>query len=151
MTRISGSTFFYTRLIPLLWYGFISFGLYQAICTGDRSQSPVGFVIVLSVVIAVATYLFKKSYWSLMDEVVDSGNALIFRRGRLQQTVALADVININSINRPAPERATVIARTGGELGKELTFALPFRLSLFGTHPAIRDLIERVDQARRNA
>lgn len=151
MKRISGSTFFYKKLLPLFLLWPLCLGLYQIIWAKDQAQSPTALLIPMLFVLVVGGLIFKKLFWDLADEAIDNGDELLFRNGRKQQTVKLADIINISSSQMTSPERVTITTRTAGELGDELSFILPMRFNLFSTHPLVRNLIERVDKARRHA
>lgn len=47
-----------------------------------------------------------------------------------------------------SPERVVVHVRSEGVIGKELAFNPPMRFNPFSKNPVVRELIERVDNAR---
>ena len=92
--------------------------------------------------------LFRKIAWDLVDEVIDEGSSLYFRKGTKEQRVNLEDIINISHAAMNSPDRVTIHSRTSGEIGEELAFSLPMRLNPFAKNPLVKELIERVDRAR---
>ena len=151
MTRISGSTVIHKKLLPLGMFALLSVGLYQGFSSFDSTQPFSQELIVELLLLPFFVFVYKKICWELMDEVDDAGTEVIFRRGRQQQRVNIADVTNIYSSKKSSPERVTVITRTTGEMGRKLGFVAPFRFNLSSTDPLLRGLIERVEQARRAA
>ena len=49
-----------------------------------------------------------------------------------------------------SPERVVIHSRTEGPLGNELAFNLPMRINPFAKNPYVRQLIERVEDAKYN-
>ncbi len=92
--------------------------------------------------------LFRKMVWDLADEVYDRGDALIFRKSGKEQQVNLSEIINIDYTHMSSPERVVIHVRTEGPIGKELAFNLPMRFNPFSKDPLVRELIERVDNAK---
>ena len=146
MTKISGSTFYFKKVFPSVWFGFLGFFL----LVGASSGHAPPFFFIVPVVMAIFGYtFFKKMLWNLADEVVDAGDHLIFRKGDKEQRVRLEDIINISYMHMSSPEIVTLHVRSPGPLGTELAFNLPARLRLFSKSPMVAKLIERVDRARR--
>ena len=85
----------------------------------------------------------------MADEVYDNGDELIFHKGKKVQHVKLRDIINIDHIYMSAPVRVVVHIKKKGSIGKELGFLLPTRFATIKS-PYVRELIERVDQARNS-
>ena len=100
-------------------------------------------------VLAIFGYiLLKKLVWDLADDVYDTGEELIFRKGDKEQRVKLKEIINVGHTQMTSPERITIYLRHAGPIGKELVFNPPMRLNLFSTNPLVLDLIERIDRER---
>ena len=147
MTKISGSTFYFKKLFPALWFGFlVLFLLTASRASGGES---IMFYIVPVVMAAMGYGLFKKLVWDLADEVYDAGDRLIFRKGGQEQIVRLDEITNVDYAHMHSPERITLHLRSPGLLGKELVFNPPMRLNPFTRSTLVSDLIERVDKARR--
>ena len=76
MKRISSKgTFFYKRVFPLFWFGFIAFIVIIVLLTSGRTHAaPIPF-LVAPVVMAVFGYaLLRKLVFDLADEVWDDGD-----------------------------------------------------------------------------
>ena len=151
MQRISSrSTFFYKRIFPPLWFGFIAFFATVSIWTTHRSQHALPFAfLVPSAVMAVLGYvLFRRLIFDLVDEVWDQGDALIVRNAGKEERIRVDNIINVGFSTMTNPERVTLTLREPGTLGKEVTFSPPRRFLRFTRSPIVDELIERADQAR---
>ncbi|PKN70064.1 MAG: hypothetical protein CVU54_08525 [Deltaproteobacteria bacterium HGW-Deltaproteobacteria-12] len=148
MKKISGSTFYFKKLFPTIWFGFIAFFFVISITTGAAGAS-VMFLVVPIIMAGFGYFFFRKFVWDLADEVYDCGDFLEFRRGQKTQRVSLNEIINIDYSHMSSPERVVIHTRQSGAIGKELAFCPPMRFHLFSKSPLVRDLIERVDAARR--
>ncbi|MGC8774709.1 MAG: hypothetical protein ACP5R6_05565 [Chlorobaculum sp.] len=148
MKKISGSTFYFKKVLPGIWFGFLSFFFVSSLLSGAAEKTPM--LIVVPTIMAVFGYfLFKMLMWDLVDEVYDLGNKLLFRNNGREQRVNLRDIVNIGySQMSSSPERIVVTVRNEGPLGKELAFNPPTRLFTFSKNPLVQELIERVDRAR---
>jgi hypothetical protein len=154
MKRISSKrTFFYKRVFPIGWLGFLALFMLGSSLASRRTHTEVMPLLVLPVIMGVFGYLFfRKLLFDLADEVWDDGDALVVRNAGTEQRVPLRDIINIGYSSLSNPERVTLTLRDAGPLGREIPFIpLPRPLSFrwFSRNPIIDELIERVDQARR--
>lgn len=152
MKRISSrSTFFYKRIFPLLWFGFIVIIASMSIWAGHRSRHPLPLAFLLPpAVMAVLGYvLFRHLIFDLVDEVWDEGDALMVRNAGQEERIRLDNIINVGFSMMTNPERVTLTLRAPGILGKEVTFNPPRRFLKLTRSPIVGELIERVDQARR--
>src|ERR1700728_2772144 len=146
----SKRTFFYKRMFPVLWFGFLAIFVLTAYLPGRRSHVELTPMLIVPVVMAIIGYtLFRRLIFDLVDEVWDDGDALIVRNAGTEERVLLKNIINIGFSTMTNPERVTVTLRDPGVLGREITFSPPRRLLSLGRSPIIGELIERVDQARR--
>jgi hypothetical protein len=147
MKKISGSTFYFKKLFPAVWFGFLAFFFITSLLSGAMSESPM-FLVVPIFMAVFAFVFFKKLLWDLADEVYDEGESLLFRKGGKEQRVLLKDIINISYAQMNSPERVVLQVRSDGAIGKELAFNPPTRFNPFSKNPIITELIERVDRAR---
>jgi len=145
--KISGATFYFKKLFPTVWFGFLAFLLVTSLFSGAVEQSFT-FLAVPIVLIVFGFVFFKKIVWDLADEVYDRGDVLIFRKGGKEQQINLNNIINIDYASMGSPERVVIHVRTEGPIGKELAFNLPMRFNPFSKNPLVRELIERVDDAK---
>lgn len=150
MKRISSrSTFFYKRIFPLLWGGFVVFFVVTGLWGSGRAGAAVIPFLAAPVVMAIIGFaLFRRLIFDLVDEVWDDGDVLIVRNAGTEERIALKNIINIGFSTMTNPERVTLTLREAGVVGKEITFSPPRRFLSFARSPIIGDLIERVDRAR---
>jgi len=152
MRRISSqSTFFYKRIFPLLWFGFIAFFATIPIWANHRRHHtlPFAFLVPPAVMAVLGYVLFRHLIYDLVDEVWDDGDALIVRNAGTEERIRLDNIINVGFSTMTNPERVTLTLREPGILGKEITFSPPRRFLRFARSPIVDELIARADQARR--
>ena len=154
MKRISSRwTYFYKRVFPVFWLGFIALVTLTGWLPSRRMHTTPAPLLIMPVLMGVIGYVvFRRLIFDLVDEVWDDGTALIVKNGGVEERVSLSNVINISHSSLTRPERVTLRLRDAGSLGKEITFLPPFRLvwfRWFSRNPIVDELIERVDRARR--
>jgi hypothetical protein len=154
MRRISSKrTFFFKRVFPVLWFGFLAIFVLTAFLAIRRTHGEAIPMLFMPVIMAVVGYtLFRRLLFDLVDEVWDDGDELVVRNGGVEERLPLRSVINIGYSIITNPERVTLTLRDAGPFGKEITFmplSRPFSFRWFSRNPIIDELIERVDQARR--
>src|SRR5579863_5985732 len=151
MRRISSKwTFFYKRVFPIIWFGFLVLFVAGTVFAGRHSNqsSIVPFLIVPIIMVGVGYFMMKKLVFDLVDEVWDDGDALIVMNGDQKERVPFADIKNVTYSPFINPPRVTLSLRRPTIFGDQITFSAPVRLVPFSTSPVINDLIERVDRAR---
>jgi hypothetical protein len=149
----SRMTFFYKRVFPLLWFGFLTLVVSIPIVSGaGRNASlPIPFFIVPAIMAVFGYFIMKKLVFDLVDEVWDDGDSLLIKNRGKQQRVALSDIKNVSYSPYINPPRVTLSLRKPTIFGDQITFGAPMRLVPFSTSPRINDLIERVDRARQRS
>ena len=147
MRRISSDwTFFYKRVFPALWFGFLAVFVGIGVVNG---QGP--FVVIVPIAMIGFGYsIMQKLVFDLVDEVCDDGDALVVKNRGQEQRIALADIKNVNYSPFISPPRVTLSLRRPTVFGEQIAFCAPVRLVPFSQSPVIADLIERVDHARRH-
>lgn len=158
MRRLSSSyTFFYKRVFPLLWCGFLLFVFSMQFLAGrharipDESTDILPFLLMPVFMLGIGFFIYYKLIHDLMDEVWLDGDWLVVKNSGEQRRVALADVMNVNATTMTNPRRITVMLRTESRLGRNVSFmpASPRGfLSAFKPDPIATELIERVDALR---
>ena len=161
MRRLSSSsTFFYKRIFPVLWFGFLLVFLAIALWgtlypqASARPQPVVSFLLMPLLMAGIGFLVFRKLIFDLVDEVWLDGDWLVVKNRDEQRRVALSDVMNVNATTMTNPRRITVMLRTDTRYGRSFSFmpASPRGfLSAFKPDPIATDLIERVDALRRAA
>jgi hypothetical protein len=152
MRRISSSaTFFYKRIFPVIWFGFLLIFMAGAAISGSRSRDfPfVPFLIMPAVMIVFGYVIMKWLVFDLVDEVLDAGDALLIRNGSQQEQVPLSDIMNVSYSQFVNPPRVTLSLRNPGAFGAKVSFCPPSRFVPFATSLFVDELIERIDAARR--
>ena len=154
MGRISsGMTFFYKRIFPVIWFGFLAFFIAIPF-VGPRmgasvSGSPMAFLIGPVIMMIVGYFMMRKLVFDLVDEVLDAGDALVVRNGHREDRIALADITNVGYAQFMNPPRVTLSLRNPGLFGDRVSFCAPVSLiPTFSTSPVIDELIKRIDAAR---
>ena len=154
MRRISSKmTFYYKRVYPFLFFGFIlvfaAMPLISGLSLGQVSTAP--FYIAPAIFAVLGYLLIKKFFFGIVDEVFDVENALIIKNGNQEERIPLADIVNVNySSMFIRPARVTLLLRRPGNFGNEITFAPPGLINFlpFVKSPVVEELIQRIDAAR---
>jgi hypothetical protein len=151
MRRISsGMTFFYKRIFPIIWFGFLILFMAAPLIGGSTSGPPMGFLLVPVIMIFVGYFVMKKLLFDLVDEVLDAGDALVIRNGRREEQVALSEITNVSYAQFMNPPRVTLSLRNPSMFGDQISFCAHVSLMpSFSTNPIIDELIKRIDAARR--
>jgi hypothetical protein len=151
--RISSrNTFFVKRIFPIIWVGMLALFVAIAFLSARNGSSPPVIVFIVPLLVfAIGYFVMRRLVLDLADEVYDEGDALRVRFGSDEDRIALANVINISYAGMTNPQRITLMLRTPGRFGREVTFSPPQTIfsPLFRTNPLVNELIERVDAARR--
>ena len=147
----SKMTFFYKRIFPVIWFGFLAaffvIGLVKGAATDPISNLP---SLIVPVVMAIIGYqIMKRMSFNLVDEVFDLGDALLVRNGGREERIALADIKNVNFFPYMSPPQVTLSLRRPSVFGDTIVFCAPARIMPLSPSPTIEKLIDRIDAARR--
>lgn len=158
MRRLSSSsTYFYKRIFPILWFGFLLVFLAIALWgtlypqASARPQLVAPFLLMPLLMAGIGFLVFRKLIFDLVDEVWLDGDWLVVKNRDEQRRVALSDVMNVNATTMTNPRRITVMLRSDSRYGRSFSFmpASPRGfLSAFNPDPIATELIERVDALR---
>ena len=153
MTRISSqSTFFYKRVFPAIWFGFIGFFICIGVVAAIAQQQFAMFLPFIGVPLLMAIVGYAIMKWivfDLVDEVWDCGDSLLVKNRGLEHRFAMSDFMDVGYTGFMNPPRITLSLRKSSEFGAEVAFVPPFRLFAYSMPPIARDLIARIDDARR--
>jgi hypothetical protein len=152
MRRISSRmTFFYKRVLPAIWFGFLI--LFIAVplvsSTSRNATPPLLFFIMPAIMIVIGYFVMRKLVFDLVDEVWDDGDSLLIKNRGEEQRVAFTDIKNVSYSPFINPPRVTLSLRRPTVLSDEIAFNAPVRMVPFSRSPIIDDLIDRIDLARR--
>jgi len=152
MRRISSSmTFFYKRVFPLLWFGFLLIFMFVSVFLAPHADfsATLPFVFVPAAMMIFGIYLMKKLVFDLVDEVWEDNEALLVKNAGQQQTIAFTDIKNVSYASMTSPPRVTLSLRQPSVFGDQIVFCAPVRLLPLASSPVIDDLINRIDRARQ--
>ena len=147
----SKMTFFYKRVFPVIWFGFLAVFFLVALAKGSAAD-PISNLpsLIIPVVMAIIGYqIMKKMAFHLVDQVFDLGDALLVRNGGQEERIALADIKNVNFFPYMSPPQVTLSLRRASLFGDTIVFCAPARLMPLSPSPTIEKLIDRIDAARR--
>jgi hypothetical protein len=145
----SGSTAFYKRGFPLLWFGMIAVFLVMVVISGEAQQNPIVLMMPCFMVI-VGWVVMKRFIWDLADEVQDGGDFLLVSYKGREERIDLANIMNVSVSTNVNPPRITLRLVNPGSFGREIVFSpvSGFTLNPLARNTIADDLIERVDRAR---
>ena len=152
MRRISSkATFFYKRIFPILWFGFLLLFVTSGLAAGFSSGqfAPLPFFAIPILMIVFGYFLMKKLVFDLVDEVSDAGDALLITNKNQTERIPLSEIMNVNYLQFVNPPRVTLSLRNPCSFGRHVSFCAPIRFLPFSTSPIIDELIERIDAQRR--
>lgn len=151
MRRISSRmTFANKRLFPLVWLGFLAFFVIMSThYMITKRQLQVEFFLIPLLMAVFGYFLMKKLVLDLVDEVWDTGDALIVKNKNKEVRIPLSEVMNISYSYVVNPPRVTLMLRHPSPFGREVTFMPPTSLMPFKKSPIVAELIERVDVMRK--
>jgi hypothetical protein len=148
MRRISSrTTFFYKRVFPVIWFGFLALFMVLGVLW-SATPSPM-WLIMPAIMMIVGYIIMRKIVFDLVDEVWDAGDALIVRSRGREERVALTDIMNVGYAPLMNPPRVTLSLRRPSVFGNQITFSAPRTFMPFAKSPMIDELITRIDAARR--
>jgi hypothetical protein len=152
MRRISSKwTFFYKRVFPVVWFGFLALFLGISLFVVPRTSQTAAlpFLIMPIAMMVFGYFIMRKFVFDLVDEVWDEGDVLVVKNRDQTERIALADIKNVNYAALINPPRVTLSLRRPSVFGDKVTFCAPLRFLPFSTSPIIDELIERIDSARQ--
>jgi hypothetical protein len=147
----SKMTFFYKRVFPVIWFGFLA-AFFLIGLVKSRAGDPISNLpsLIIPVVMAIIGYqIMKKMAFNLVDQVFDLGDALLVRNSGQEERIALADIKNVNFFPYMSPPQVTLSLRRPSVFGDAIVFCAPARLTPLSPSPTIEKLIDRIDAARR--
>jgi hypothetical protein len=150
MKKISSKyLFFYKKVFPLLWFGFLAFSIAEMLMNGSYEKELI-FLVGPCIMAVFGFFLMKKLVWDLADEVYDCGDSLLVRNRGVEERVSFSSIMNVSASTNMNPPRITLRLVKPGKLGAEISFSptAPFNLNPFAKNPVAEDLIVRVDKAR---
>jgi hypothetical protein len=93
--------------------------------------------------------VMKRLIFVLVDEVWEDDNSLLIKNRGEEERVAFSDIKNVSYSPFMNPPRVTLSLWRSTVFGDDITFTAPVRFIPLSQSPVIKDLIDRVDHARR--
>jgi len=152
MSRISSrATFFYKRITPIFWFGFLALFIAVPLVVGSSTgrYPPPPFFIVPVVMAVIGYFFMKKLIFDLVDEVWDAGDALVVKNKDQEDRVALSNIMNVSYSPFMNPPRVSLRLRRPCAFGTEVAFCAPLRFIPFAGNPIVDELIRRIDATRK--
>ncbi len=150
MKKISSAgIYFYKRIFPVFWFGFLGIFIFVSLLAGGNGNGPVAVFVVIPLFMAAFGYFIMKNFiFDLIDEVYDEGSSLLFKNGEKEVRVDFRDIKNVSYCHLMNPPRVTISVRHETELGKELSFSPLLAMNPFRKNKDIEELIDRIDRVR---
>lgn len=157
MRRLSSrSTYFYKRIFPWLWFGFLALiVLVLAYSLRGRHAPVLPFLIGPAFMAVLGFVLYRKLIADLVDEVWLAGDLLLVKNHGDEISIGLRDIVNVNAVTITNPRRITLMLRNATRLGQHVSFMPAIQagtfVSSFKPDPIASELIARVDALRTTA
>src|SRR3984885_16287749 len=135
-------TFFYKRIFPVFWFGFLILFIAITFFSGGARHGPslLPFLVVPVLMIGFGVFIMKKLVFDLVDEVWEDGDSLVVKNRGQEEHISLSDIKNVSYAPLINPPRVTLAARVPTIFGSQITFMPPMRFVPFTTSPIIHDL-----------
>lgn len=148
MKRISRRTLYLKRLLPAAMIAIACLPIVLIYLETGRFQPET--ILPAAFVVLILAIIYPLLIRDLADEVYDGGDYLLVKRGRIEDRIALSDVMNVNSSMMVNPPRITLRLAKPSKFGDEVVFSplRPPSLNPFARNAIADDLVVRVDTAR---
>jgi lysylphosphatidylglycerol synthetase-like protein (DUF2156 family) len=146
----SRSTFITKWLFPIAWFGFLIFFIAESL-QHDTSNENLLFIVVPVLMAVFGFFFFKALVWDLADTVVDHGTHLVVSRRGVEETIPMANIMNVSSTPLMNPPRVTLRLVKAGAFGTHVSFSpksSPFSFGLSAKNKVAEQLMERAYAAR---
>lgn len=148
MLRISTSSRFQKRVLPLLWVGVLTAFAAGAALTMDSAGDAL-FVVLPIALAGFGVVTIQRLNRGLVDEVWDAGDYLLVKNDVVEERIPLSSIINVNAVGGK-PSRVSLRLAEAGQLGDEIAFTTDAgsRFNPTTKNPVAEDLIVRAHRAR---
>jgi hypothetical protein len=151
MKKISSKgTFYYKRIFPAAWFGFLGIFILIGFIGGAYDKEPkLPLLIVPLALAAFGYFLMKKMVFDLMDEVFDEGSCyLLVKNKNTEERIDYQNIKNISYTVMTNPNRVTLSLRNPCKFGNEVSFSSQMSWVPFRENKEILELINKVDKIR---
>jgi hypothetical protein len=140
MRRISSrATFFYKRIFPILWFGFLLLFVASGLAAGFSSGqfAPLPFFAIPILMMVFGYFLMKKLAFDLVDEALDAGDALVIRNKNQTERIPLSEITNVNYSQFANPPGSRCRCEIHAALDVTSVSALPYASCRFRRVPSL--------------
>jgi hypothetical protein len=151
MKKISSKgTFYYKRMFPAIWFGFLGIFIVISFIGGAFDKGPKLPLLIIPLIMAVFGYFFmKKLVFDLVDEVFDEGSGcLLVKNNNTEQRIDYQNIKNISYTVMTNPNRVTLSLRYPCKFGNEVSFSSQMSWVPFRKNKDIIELINKVNKIR---
>jgi hypothetical protein len=147
----SGQAYLLKWFLPLVFLLAAVLGPVMAWLT-HPDHVPPGIVIAPLLMLAIGYFVMRNLVWDLADQVLDGGDYLVVKKGRIEERVPLSNIMNVSATTLVNPPRIELRLAEPNRLGERIVFSPARNRSLnpFARNAIAEDLIVRVDRARAN-
>lgn len=129
-------------------------GASLVILVEDKTANPPflsGLFLISFSILIILVYFFvvKKFTFDIVDEAFDEGSTLLLKKRTKEVRIKPSD-IKIVGYQWSSPPKVTLNLRIETELGTNISFIPPFRLNIYKKPAIVTDLIDRIEDAKRN-
>ena len=151
MKRISSqATTFHKRIVPVLAFGILGLLIWGSADTVLDGGHITPLLVVVPLLLTTLVYVVMRKFaWDLADEVLDGGNALVVRKGKVEERIPLSDIADVSSKWFMDPPRLTLKLKTAGRLGEEIIFIPKARVPVVGGMSVAAELTARTAASRK--
>lgn len=156
MRRISSSlTFWYKRLGPWIWFGFLGLATLGSAVAALRGNLDPRLCAAPPAVALVTCIYMRRFAFTVADEVYDTGDALVIRNKGREITVPICRLLSAKYSCIADPPRITLAFRLSAlaEARVEFIPKIVLRMFVFRAPPLAADLSARIaaEKSRRAA
>lgn len=144
------NTALFKRGIYLSAAALVAFIAAPALLEGNLWRNPLPTAIAVAVLCVALLYFFwNTQIHRLAEEVLDCGDHLKVRRGRIEENIPLSQVSAVEVASSGGFHRVTILLRTVSKLGHRIDF-LP-QASLWSNLAAIKNLAAHLTERARSS
>jgi hypothetical protein len=144
-------TFWYRRVFPVFWFGFLVLWTMFAMLLSGRDRPPLVVLFVPAFMALFGYFLMRRLVFPLADEVFLDEDEVIVRKNGKEIRFGVRQIMNVDSSMMTSPECITLTLREPSELGREIAFSPKYRFHLFSRHPIAEELIAKSNGVERIA
>jgi hypothetical protein len=139
----SRTTFWYRRVFPVFWFGFLLLWTVFALLLSGNERPPRIIFLIPGVMAIFGYFMIRWLVLPLADEVFLDGDEILVRKNGKKIRFSIRQILNVDSSMMTNPERITLTLREQSELGKEIAFSPTYRWHFFSRHPIAEELIAK--------